>query len=137
VAGAGATDGATQKGVSGFDSASFNVSASGWVQLKPQANPYGARVILDNGANATPASSPSSRVYDAGAVLTTFTVDLTDATIFGLGALAANVKAEVTQIAAPYETVYADIARSGSGTISFAFTGNVAVDVYAVLLVYV
>ena len=137
VAGAGATDGATQKGVSGFDSASFNVSASGWVQLKPQANPYGARVILDNGANATPASSPSSRVYDAGAVLTTFTVDLTDATIFGLGALAANVKAEVTQIAAPYETVYADIARSGSGTISFAFTGEVAVDVYAVLLVYV
>ena len=137
VAGAGATDGATEKGVSGFDSASFTVSSAGWVQLKPQANPYGARVILDNGANATPVSSPSSRVYDAGAGLTTFTVNLTDATIFGASALAANVKAEVTQIAAPYETVYADIARSGSGTISFAFTGTVAVDVYAVLLVSV
>jgi len=130
VAGAGATDGATQKGVSGFDSASFNVSASGWVQLKPQANPYGAKQALNN-------TAPSARVYDAGAGLTTFTVNLTDATIFGPSALAANVKAEVTQIAAPYETVYADIARSGSGTISFAFTGNVAVDVYAVLLVYV
>jgi len=130
VAGAGATDGATEKGVSGFDSASFNVSASGWVQLKPQANPYGAKQALNN-------TAPSARVYDAGAGLTTFTVNLTDTSIFGLGALAANVKAEVTQIAAPYETVYADIARSGSGTISFAFTGNVAVDVYAVLLVYV
>ena len=130
VAGAGATDGATEKGVSGFDSASFNVSASGWVQLKPQSNPYGAKQALND-------TAPSSRVYSAGAGLTTFTVNLTDATIFGPSALAANVKAEVTQIAAPYETVYADIARSGSGTISFAFTGNVAVDVYAVLLVYV
>ena len=41
VAGAGATDGVTEKGVSGFDSASFTVSSTGWVQLKPQANPYG------------------------------------------------------------------------------------------------
>jgi hypothetical protein len=48
VAGAGATDGATEKGVAGFDSASFNVSATGWVQLKPQANPYGAKQDLNN-----------------------------------------------------------------------------------------
>ena len=130
VAGADSTDAATEKGVSGFDSASFTVSSTGWVQLKPQANPYGAKQALNN-------TAPSSRVYDAGAGLTTFTVDLTNTTIFGTGALAANVKAEVTQIATPYETVYADVARSGSGTISFAFTGNVAVDVYAVLLVYV
>ena len=128
VAGAGATDGATEKGVSGFDSASFTVSSAGWVQLKPQANPYGAKQALND-------TAPSSRAETGG--LTTFTVNLTDPTIFGPGALAANVKAEVTQIAAPYETVYADIARSGSGTISFAFTGTVAVDVYAVLLVYV
>ena len=33
IAGAGATDGATEKGVAGFDSANFNVSANGWVQL--------------------------------------------------------------------------------------------------------
>ena len=54
IAGAGATDGATEKGVAGFDSASFSVSASGWVQLKPQANPYGAKQSLNN-------TSPSSR----------------------------------------------------------------------------
>lgn len=34
IAGAGATDGGTQKGVAGFDSANFDVSATGWVQIK-------------------------------------------------------------------------------------------------------
>ena len=135
IAGAGATDGATEKGVAGFDSASFTVSAAGWVQLKPQSNPYGAKVNLDDGGSATPATSPCTRVESGG--LTTFTIDLTDASLFGTSALAANVKAEITQISAPYETVYADVARSGSGTISFAFTGSVASDVYAALLVYV
>jgi hypothetical protein len=128
VAGAGATDGATEKGVSGFDSASFTVSSAGWVQLKPQANPYGAKQALNN-------TAPCGRAESGG--LTTFTIDITDDNIFGTSALASNVKAEITQIAAPYETVYADVARSGAGTISFAFTGSVASDVYAALLIYV
>jgi len=135
IAGSGADDASTEKGVAGFDSASFDVSATGWVQLKPQANPYGAKVTLDDGGSATPATSPCTRA-EAGD-LTTFTIDLTDTSLFGTSALAANVKAEITQIASPYETVYADVARSGSGTISFAFTGSVASDVYAALLVYV
>ena len=33
IAGAGATDAATEKGVAGFDSANFDVTANGWVQL--------------------------------------------------------------------------------------------------------
>ena len=128
IAGSGADDASTEKGVAGFDSASFNVSATGWVQLKPQANPYGAKQDLNN-------TAPCTRAEAGG--LTTFTIDLTDTSLFGTSALAANVKAEITQIAAPYETVYADIARSGTGTISFSFTGSVASDVYAALLVYV
>ena len=36
IAGSGTTDGNTQKGVSGFDSANFTVSANGWVQLNNQ-----------------------------------------------------------------------------------------------------
>ena len=128
IAGAGATDGATEKGVAGFDSASFTVSSTGWVQLKPQSNPYGAKQDLNN-------TAPCTRAESGG--LTTFTIDLTDASLFGTNALASNVKAEITQIASPYETVYVDVARSGSGTISFAFTGSVASDVYAALLVYV
>jgi len=146
VAGAGATDGATEKGVSGFDSANFTVSASGWVQLKPQANPYGSRVILDDGGSATPPCTPSTRAYSAGSGLTTFTVDVTQSSnaagecewfVFGTSALAANVKAEITQVAAPYETVYADVARSGTGTMTFSFVGNITSGDYAVLLTYV
>ena len=128
IAGSGADDASTEKGVAGFDSANFTVSAAGWVQLKPQSNPYGAKQDLNN-------TAPCTRAEAGG--LTTFTIDLTDTSLFGTSALAANVKAEITQIAAPYETVYADIARSGTGTISFAFTGSVASDVYAALLVYV
>ena len=144
IAGAGATDAATEKGVAGFDSASFTVSSTGWVQLKPQSNPYGSRVILDDGGSNTPPDSPSTRAESGG--LTTFTVDVTQSSnavgepewfVFGTSALAANVKAEITQVAAPYETVYADVARSGAGTISFAFTGTITSGDYAVLLTYV
>ena len=144
IAGKGATDGATEKGVAGFDSASFDVSAAGWVTLLPQANPYGSRVTLDDGGSNTPPDSPSTRNESGG--LTTFTVDVTQSSnavgepewfVFGTSALAANVKAEITQVAAPYETVYADVARSGAGTISFAFTGTITSGDYAVLLTYV
>jgi len=128
VAGAGVTDGATEKGVAGFDSASFTVSASGWVQLKPQSNPYGAKQSLNN-------TSPSSRVEAGG--LTTFTIDIADASLFGTGALAENVKIEVTEGSSPFQTVFADVTRSGSGSISVIFTGSVANNTYQVLLTYI
>jgi len=128
IAGAGATDGATEKGVAGFDSASFDVSASGWVQLNSQRNPYGVSQTLDN-------TSPVARVEANG--LTTFTIDLADASLFGTGALAKNVTAEVTQNVSPYQTVYADVTRSGSASMSIVFSGSVAVDIYRVLLTHV
>jgi hypothetical protein len=37
VAGVGATDGATEKGVSGFDNALFTATANGWIQLIDQS----------------------------------------------------------------------------------------------------
>ena len=128
VAGAGATDGATEKGVSGFDSANFTVTANGWVQLKSQANPYGVKRSLNN-------TSPSSRVEANG--LTTFTLDLADSSLFGTGALAENVKVEITEGSSPFQTVYADVTRSGSASISVIFTGSIANDAYQVLLTYV
>jgi len=128
IAGAGATDGATEKGVAGFDSASFDVSASGWVQLNSQRNPYGVSQTLDN-------TSPVARVEANG--LTTFTIDLSNASLFGSGALAKNVTAEVTQNVSPYQTVYADVTRSGSASMSIVFSGSVAVDIYRVLLTHV
>ena len=128
IAGAGATDGATQKGVAGFDSASFDVSASGWVQLNSQRNPYGAKQSLNN-------TAPSSRT-EAGGV-TTFTLDLAAASLFGTGALAENVKVEVTDGSSPYQTVFAEVTRSGSASMAIAFTGSVANDAYQVLLSHV
>ena len=128
IAGAGATDGATQKGVAGFDSANFDVSASGWVQLNSQRNPYGAKQSLNN-------TAPSSRAESGG--VTTFTLDLADASLFGTGALAENVKVEVTDGSSPYETVYACVTRSGSASMAIAFTGSIANDAYQVLLSHV
>jgi hypothetical protein len=128
VAGAGATDGATQKGVSGFDSNHFTVSPNGWVQLKPQSNANAARVVLNS------VLSYVTRVEAGG--LTTFTVSVSDASLFGAGAVGQNTKAEVTENSGGYETVYAGISRSG-GTIVFEFKGSVADSAYATLLSYV
>ena len=128
IAGAGATDGATQKGVAGFDSANFDVTASGWVQLNSQRNPYGAKQSLNN-------TAPSSRAESGG--VTTFTIDLAAASLFGTGALSENVKVEVTEGAAPYETVYACVTRSGSASLAVGFTGSIANDAYQVLLSHV
>ena len=128
IAGSGATDGATPKGVAGFDSASFDVSNTGWVQLNSQRNPYGAKQSLNN-------TAPSSRA-EAGGV-TTFTLDLADASLFGTGALAENVKVEVTDGSSPYETVYACVTRSGTASMAIAFTGSIANDAYQVLLSHV
>ena len=128
IAGAGATDGGTQKGVAGFDSANFDVSASGWVQLNSQRNPYGAKQSLNN-------TAPSSRAESGG--ITTFTLDLAAASLFGTGALAENVKVEVTDGSSPYQTVFAEVTRSGSASMAIAFTGSIANDAYQVLLTYV
>jgi len=131
IAGAGATDGGTEKGVAGFDSASFDVSASGWVQLNSTRNPYGAKVSLNN-------TSPVSRATTGTPIdQTTFTVNIDDASIFGAGALAANVKVEVLDKASPLATVYPLVERSGSGSLAIKFSGDVAVDVYQVLLSHI
>jgi len=128
VAGAGATDGGTEKGVSGFDSANFVVSATGWVQLVSQKNPYGRKQALNN-------TAPSSRAVSGG--VTTFTIDLANASLFGTGAQSGDIAVEVTQIATPFQTVYAEVTRSGSASMAIAFTGTVANDIYRVLLTHV
>ena len=120
VAGAGATDGATEKGVAGFDSASFTVSASGWVQLKPLANPYGTSVTLTSGV-------------DAGGE-TTFTVDVT--ALFGATASAANCKAEVLRVS-DLVTVYPEVSRNGTGDILFKFVPVVADSAFKALITIV
>ena len=104
VAGAGATDGATQKGVSGFDSANFTVSSNGWVQLKPQENPYAKKIALTGGV-------------DSGGQ-TTFTVNIV--TMFGVGALAANCIATVKETASSL-IVVPEVTGNGTGSLDFKF----------------
>ena len=128
VAGVGATDGATEKGVAGFDSAHFTATANGWIQLKERTNPNGRKQSLNN-------TAPSSRAESGG--VTTFTLDLANSILFDTGALSEDVAIEVTEGAAPYETVYAHVNRSGSASMTVAFTGSVANDAYQVLLTYV
>ena len=120
IAGAGATDGATQKGVAGFDSENFTVSSNGWVQLKPLANPYGTSVTLTSGV-------------DAGGE-TTFTVDVT--ALFGATASAANCKAEVLR-ASDLVTVYPEVSRNGTGDILFKFVPVVADSAFKALITIV
>ena len=120
IAGAGATDGATQKGVSGFDSENFTVSSNGWVQLKPLANPYGTSVTLTSGV-------------DAGGE-TTFTVDVT--ALFGATASAANCKAEVLRVS-DLVTVYPEVSRNGTGDILFKFVPVVADSAFKALITIV
>jgi hypothetical protein len=131
IATANTTAANTQKGVAGFDSAYFDVTTgadAGWVQLKSQANANGRKQTLNNTAVCV-------RVEANG--YTTFTINLAATSLFGLGALAENVTVEVTQNVSPYQTVYADVTRSGSASISVIFSGSVAVDVYRVLLTHV
>ena len=132
LGGVGATSAATEKGVVGFDSAYFievNDPNTGFISLAPQKNPYGAKQALNN-------TAPSSRPTPVNG-LTTFIVDVAAASLFGTDALAENVTVEVTQNVSPYQTVYADVTRSGSASISIIFAGNIASDVYRVLLTHV
>ena len=118
VAGAGATDGGTEKGVSGFDSATFDVSSTGWVQLKPLGNPYASSVVLTSGDNSV-------------AGVTTFTVDVT--ALFGATASAANCGAEVIRVA-DLLTVYPAVHRNGTGDILFSFMPQVANTAFKALI---
>ena len=134
LAGLSADEPGAIRGVAGFDSAYFTAD-QGWISLNRQTNANGAKQTLDDGGSATPATSPVERTFLNG--LTTFEIDLADASLFGTGALAENVTVEITQNVSPYQTVYADVTRSGSASISIIFSGNVAVDVYRVLLTHV
>ena len=53
IAGAGATDGGTQKGVAGFNSAHFNVTANGWVSSDIYGGGSTLGIVPSGGASTT------------------------------------------------------------------------------------
>tara|TARA_A200000159_G_scaffold163829_1_gene191414 strand:+ start:661 stop:2781 length:2121 start_codon:yes stop_codon:yes gene_type:complete len=86
----------------------------------------GKRIVLNSGlAYVSKADSGGIR---------TFTVDVANASVFGAGSTAINVKCEV--ITAAGATVYAEVTRS-SANLDVAFVGTPADSAYEVLLTYV
>ena len=120
IAGAGATDGATQKGVAGFDSANFTVSGTGWVQLKEEVLSGRMRKIALTGGT------------DSGGQ-TTFTVNL--ATLFGASPtpLAADCIATVKETTSS-KIVYPEVTGNGTGSLDFKFIPTVSASDYTAII---
>jgi hypothetical protein len=98
IAGAGATDGATQKGVAGFDNSTFTVTSNGWVEslifngtqkgVVPNTSGDVATVYLNGqGAFSTPPNDNTQ--YSAGTGLTLSTTTF-NANVDGTQSVAAN-----------------------------------------------
>ena len=92
------------RGISAYDSTYFNVDTTGWVTMRPQANPYAQKIALTGGV-------------DSGGQ-TTFTVNIV--TMFGAGALAANCIATVKETASNL-IVYPEVTGNGTGSLDFKF----------------
>ena len=121
IAGAGASDGATQKGVAGFDSANFTASATGWVQLKEEVLSGRMRkVSLTSGDNTVTGQ-------------TTFTVNL--ATAFGATPtpLAADAIATVKETTSNL-IVYPEVTGNGTGSLDFVFMPQVTDGDYTAII---
>ena len=117
------------RGISAYDGTNFSVDGSGFVTLNPQGNANGRRIDLQSSLGYV------TRVVASG--VTTFTVDIRNVALFGAGAAAERVKVEMTDREAPFGTVYADVTRSGSGTVIIAMNGTVLDNLYSLLLNYV
>ena len=110
----------------GGDSTKFLRGDGTWVTPTDTVGALGKRIVLD--------SALSYVTYVDGGGVRTFTVDVSDASVFDTGADAIDVKCEV--VTAAGATVYADVTRS-SADLNVAFVGTPADSAYEVLLTYV
>ncbi len=161
IAGEGASDAATEKGVAGFNSAFFSVTANGFVSADyATASAAGVNYVVA-GSGLTASYGASGRItiskdntnqsakrlsLNSGVTgitraesggITTFTLDVTDSNLFGTGADPLDVMCEVLGNAVNAgDTVYASIERSGTNLL-VKFTGSIANSDYQILLNYV
>ena len=143
IATAAATDGASTKGIAGFDSAHFSTTANGWVQANlADATATGvARVAAGTGIDVSVASGVftvsqetgsgrSKKVVldsaDAGVAVATagtvrtWTLTVDNAAIFNTSALSADIMAEC-YLLSNGTTAYPEIVRSVSNTNELEF----------------
>ena len=120
IASAGATDALANKGVAGFDSANFTVTANGWVQLKEEVISGRMRKIALTGGT------------DSGGQ-TTFTVNL--ATLFGATPtpVAADAIATVKETTSSL-IVYPIVTGNGTGSLDFKFIPTVSDSTYTAII---
>ena len=121
IAGAGATDGGTQKGVAGFDSANFTVSGTGWVQLKEEVLSGRMRKVSLTSGNNTVAGQ------------TTFTVNLAAAFGSNPTPLAADAIATVKETTSNL-IVYPEVTGNGTGSLDFVFMPQVTDGDYTAII---
>ena len=153
IAGAGSTDGGTEKGVAGFDSANFTVSANGWVQLGTSgvtAGVYGSassvgKFTVDTEGLITLASNQTidiaaSQVQNfcaevescvGTAFMKTGTTDLGTSTVVTHNFDTRNVQVEVYTTATPFDTVYARVQRNSVDQITIFFASSQAAGKYS------
>ena len=136
IATAAGTDGASTKGIAGFDSAHFSTTANGWVQANlADATATGvSRVVAGTGIDVSVASGVFTVSQETGsgrskkivlnssgagvAVATagtvrTYTLTVDNAAIFNTGALAADIMAECYKVSNG-TTAYPEVVRSVS-----------------------
>ena len=157
IAGAGATDGATQKGVAGFDSANFTVSAAGWVQLNDQsitATTYGsasktvALAINADGITTTAAEQDiaitASQVTDLCAAVNTCIGSNSVTANIGNGTLVAypinhnfntrNVVVTCFRNSTPWDTVVLDVERTSVNQVILRSTTALTTNQVSVII---
>ena len=160
IAGAGSTDGATTKGVSGFDNASFTASAAGWIQLKDNSvgGTYGSAsetstITLDKFGVATSASEQAiaitaSQVTDFCTAVDTCVADNSLTALIGDGTAVSytidvsslntqDLMVQCMRNSSPFDTVYLETERTSASVLtlktSVALTNNeVKVLVYKI-----
>ena len=156
IAGAGATDGATEKGVAGFDSANFTVSSNGWVQLDTTgvtAGSYGSAssvgtFTVDTEGLLTDAGS--SAIQIAASQVTNFCAEVescVETTYQFAGDIPAGTSPQVThgldtrdvqvtvyQNSTPFDTVFAKVARTSVDVVTFSFATAVTAGQYRAVI---
>jgi hypothetical protein len=157
IAGAGATDGATQKGVAGFDSGNFGVTANGFVTLDNtgvSAGSYGsaskslsatvtAKGLLTSLSEQNIAITASQVTDFCSAVETCVASDLTYATNIGNGVATSyqvthnlGTRDVMVQLYdnSSYDTVYADVVRNTVNQITITTNSAIATNDVRVLI---
>lgn len=161
IAGVGATDGATQKGVAGFDSGNFAATANGWITLKNRsvAGTYGtasavSTITTDAQGIVTAASNTTiditaSQVSDFCTAVQVCVADNGAAVLIGDGtatSYAINVSAlnlptgtrdlmvQTFRNTTPWDTVYMDVERTSDVLLTLTTTTALATNAVRVLI---